>query len=149
MGFSQGATLAHLVSAIARNRDDSASSASKIAERVESHETCLFASLKFAVLVSGFPSRAEAHKPMLSRAAETGEGIPPLAMPSLHVWGEADEVVPPAASRLLASQYICDMRSVLVHERGHIVPTNAVARKAFVDFLSDVATRPPSPSGKL
>ncbi|XP_063148685.1 esterase OVCA2 [Candoia aspera] len=74
---------------------------------------------RFAVLVAGF------------RGPEVGAG--PLLLPSLHVFGEADRVVPAAESRALAARFA--EPALLAHAGGHFVPAGAAQRAAYLGFL--------------
>jgi ribosome-binding ATPase YchF (GTP1/OBG family) len=58
-----------------------------------------------------------------------------LHVPSLHVMGTADAVVPVAASRSLASKF--EGAEVLVHDKGHCLPSAA----AFLDKIADFTRR--------
>jgi pimeloyl-ACP methyl ester carboxylesterase len=106
MGFSQGAVLAHLVAALGLAGNN----------------------VRSAILVSGFPSRAERHERIV-----TG---PPLKMPSLHVWGMADELVPPAASKQLSTMFDSNAgRYIYTHNKGHVFPFDSAGIDAIVGFL--------------
>jgi predicted esterase len=106
LGFSQGAVLAYLVAALRLT----------VGKR-----------MRFAVLVSGFPTRADAYADLI-----TG---PPLCMPSLHVWGGADVLVPPEASDKLSTFFDRRDRVIYTHDGGHLMPFSAAAQRSFVDFL--------------
>ncbi|XP_019366532.1 PREDICTED: esterase OVCA2, partial [Gavialis gangeticus] len=80
--------------------------------------------LRFAVLVAGFPSRAPAHARFYAE---------PLALPSLHVVGHTDAVIPPAWSTELAACFVDPV--VLTHPGGHFVPAAAPQREVYRQFL--------------
>ena len=44
----------------------------------------------------------------------------PLNIPSLHIFGQADQVVPPSSSSDLSSKFINPV--VIHHEQGHCIP---------------------------
>ncbi|KAI0559087.1 Serine hydrolase (FSH1) [Gracilaria domingensis] len=106
LGFSQGATVVSLICAM--------------------REQPVFDSLRFALLFSGFPSRATLHQPLYEIS---------IKVPSLHVWGEQDEIVPPKACEALYERFDSGNRSQYVHQKGHLVPGDAGARRAVSQFL--------------
>uniref|UniRef100_A0A8C8S9T7 Esterase OVCA2 n=1 Tax=Pelusios castaneus TaxID=367368 RepID=A0A8C8S9T7_9SAUR len=105
LGFSQGAALAGLLCALRHGGDPRFP-------------------FRFAVLVAGFCSRAAA----LGRCERE-----PIALPSLHVLGRADRIVPAALSRELAARFV--EPTLLVHPGGHLVPGSAPQRAALLGFL--------------
>ncbi|KAI9188830.1 hypothetical protein H9P43_000252 [Blastocladiella emersonii ATCC 22665] len=96
LGFSQGATLIGLLSALKARFPH-----------------------RFAVCISGFPSRAAAHAALVTPGSVTG-------VASLHIYGKHDEHLGPPAvmeanTRALASLY-ADAPEVLEHPGGHFTP---------------------------
>ncbi|NWH63509.1 OVCA2 Esterase, partial [Geococcyx californianus] len=106
LGFSQGAALAAMVCAL-RARGDPR-----------------FQPVAFAILVAGFASRAPAHGHFYRE---------PIALPTLHVVGDADMVIAAPLSRELARRFVEPV--VLSHPGGHFVPVAAPQKKAYLDFL--------------
>lgn len=105
LGFSQGAALAAMVCAL-RARGD---------PRFP---------ITFAILVAAFASRAPAHDHFYRE---------PIALPSLHVVGDADAVI---AARLSAELAQCFVEPVVItHPGGHFVPVAAPQKEAYLDFL--------------
>ena len=94
LGFSQGASMATRVLHAQRTR----------ATTGPRH------SCRFAILIGGVPP-GEA-------SAATG---PPLAVPSLHIMGEADPFLP--ESRKLEAMYAADARTSLTHQEKHNIPS--------------------------
>lgn len=90
--------------------------------------------LQFGILVSGFPTRAVAHKGLVGPDAE-------VPVPSLHVWGEEDELVPPTASAILFEQFAPSSREKLVHPGGHCVPQKKNERERIVAFVSGLVEK--------
>ena len=88
LGFSQGAVLAGLVAALRTER------------------------LRFAICISGFPSRADAHR-MLTLPGS-------IDLPSLHVYGEKDTWVSRERTRALADCFVGPR--VVSHTGGHYFP---------------------------
>jgi len=107
LGFSQGAILAAAVCCELHRRGAPAP--------------------RFAVLISGFgrpvPRGVEAYPPQA-----------PLPMPSLHIWGLADDHIPGWASETLAGYF--ENPRVYTHPGGHFVPQKAADVDAIKDFLS-------------
>lgn len=105
LGFSQGAALVGILCALKQRGDPRFPFA-------------------FAVLVAGFESRAPDHR--LYYGA-------PIAVPSLHVVGEADRVIAAEMSRELAARFMDPV--ILTHPGGHFVPASAPQKKAYLQFL--------------
>lgn len=105
LGFSQGAALAAMVCALRARGDPRFPVA-------------------FAVLVAGFVSRSPAHGHFYRD---------PIALPTLHVVGEADAVIAAPLSMELARSFVEPV--VLTHPGGHFVPVGAPQKKAYLDFL--------------
>ena len=89
-------------------------------------------SFDFAIAVGGFRSRAPEHEPLF--AARAG-----YELPSLHIMGTSDRIVPAADSRVLAEQFASPV--VLEHAGGHIVPGIPSIRAKVVEFLQEMADR--------
>ncbi|XP_058019890.1 esterase OVCA2 [Ahaetulla prasina] len=103
LGFSQGAALAGLLCAL-RERGDGRFP------------------FGFVLLVAGFP---------VAEAAGAAAGA--LRVPSLHVFGRDDRVIPAAESRALAERFA--RPALLAHDGGHFVPAAAAQRAAYLGFL--------------
>jgi len=58
-----------------------------------------------------------------------------IEIPSLHIMGKTDQVVPVESSQQLASRFVNP--GIFVHEQGHLIPSKADARNLIVDFLTD------------
>ena len=82
----------------------------------------------FGMFVSGFVPR-DRHA-----AAALLAGV--RDVPTLHVFGESDELVTPERSRALADLF--DGASVIVHEGGHMIPSSAHVRTQVLSFLDSV-----------
>ncbi|XP_074119970.1 esterase OVCA2 [Sminthopsis crassicaudata] len=107
LGFSQGAALAALVCALGQAGDPR------------------FPLPRFVILVSGFRPRGPRLSPPLLQA--------PLLLPSLHVLGETDRVIPTQESLELAG---CFSGAVtLSHPGGHFIPAASPQRQAYLKFL--------------
>ncbi|XP_019952578.2 esterase OVCA2 [Paralichthys olivaceus] len=79
---------------------------------------------RFAVLVAGFRSACKEHLRFYST---------PLQIPSLHVFGLEDRVIPDNMSRELLPSF--QQPQVLTHPGGHFVPAASVHRQTYQDFL--------------
>jgi predicted esterase len=111
-GFSQGAALAALLVGLCA-RDGGARPG-------------------FALMAGGFVTRDAAHAPLYAALAQ-----PPV--PSLHLIGRGDGIVPAGASRELASRFVAPL--VLEHDGGHVVAASPAIRCAARGFLEDMAQR--------
>ncbi|XP_068945758.1 esterase OVCA2 [Petaurus breviceps papuanus] len=111
LGFSQGAALAALVCALGQAGDPR------------------FPLPRFVILISGFRPRGPRGAPPFPQA--------PLSLPSLHVLGETDRVIPARESLQLAD---CFLGAVtLSHPGGHFVPAAAPQRQVYLKFLDQFA----------
>uniref|UniRef100_A0A8C3T7G6 Esterase OVCA2 n=2 Tax=Chelydra serpentina TaxID=8475 RepID=A0A8C3T7G6_CHESE len=106
LGFSQGAALVAIVCALKQRGDPRFP-------------------FRFAVVIAGFKSRAAAHRSYYRE---------PIAVPTLHVLGDTDRVIPPGLSRELASHFVDP--AVLTHPGGHFVPASAPQKRAYLEFLA-------------
>ncbi|XP_062816118.1 esterase OVCA2 isoform X2 [Anolis carolinensis] len=105
MGFSQGAALVGILCALCQQGDPRFP-------------------FRFALLVSGFQSKAKPHHVYYDA---------PIAVPSIHIFGENDQVIPAAMSRELAARF--EGPRTLLHPGGHFVPAAGPQRKEYVAFL--------------
>ncbi|PNI23400.1 OVCA2 isoform 1 [Pan troglodytes] len=111
LGFSQGAALAALVCALGQAGDPR------------------FPLPRFIILVSGFCPRGIGFKESILQR--------PLSLPSLHVFGDTDKVIPSQESMQLASQFPGAI--TLTHSGGHFIPAAAPQRQAYLKFLDQFA----------
>ncbi|KAK2828253.1 hypothetical protein Q5P01_019287 [Channa striata] len=79
---------------------------------------------RFAILVAGFRSACKEHQKFYSA---------PLQIPSLHVFGLEDRVIPDNMSRELLPSF--QDAQVLTHPGGHFVPAASAHRQTYQDFL--------------
>ena len=80
----------------------------------------------FAVMIGGFRSDSPMHADIYGTNYE---------LPSLHIMGRNDVVVPIEDSRVLARQFSCPI--VLEHGGGHVVPSDPEVRVGFERFLAE------------
>lgn len=113
LGFSQGATLAALL--------------------------CLDPEpppLKFALFFAAFAPK----DPRVSALFEREPGQK-LLLPTLHVMGKTDALVPMESSKRVSEAFA--KGQVLVHEGGHAVPSGAPERAAVKQFIAEQRAIPP------
>uniref|UniRef100_A0A8D2DU85 Esterase OVCA2 n=1 Tax=Sciurus vulgaris TaxID=55149 RepID=A0A8D2DU85_SCIVU len=111
LGFSQGAALAAFVCALGQTGD------------------LRFPLPRFIILVSGFCPRGLGLKEPILHST--------LSLPSLHVFGDTDRVIPSQESIQLASQFPGAI--TLTHSGGHFIPAAACQRQAYLKFLDQFA----------
>jgi Serine hydrolase (FSH1) len=107
-GFSQGAALTGLLSALR-----------------ESPQAPRGLDFGFAIMVGGFTSFLPQHAHLFPR---------PLTIPSVHVTGHSDGVVPRSDSLKLAGRFADPL--VLEHSGGHVIPANRAVAEPIARFLT-------------
>jgi predicted esterase len=110
-GFSQGAALTGLLAAL---RDS---------ERPP-------LSFEFAIMVGGFTSTMPQHAELFRHK---------LTVPSVHVTGRADVIVPRRDSLLLADRFADPL--VIEHPGGHVIPADRAVTTPIADFLAGFSGR--------
>jgi pimeloyl-ACP methyl ester carboxylesterase len=115
-GFSQGAALASLLVGM-RGPEADASGRKPLA-------------FEFAMMVGGFRSDAPQHADLYASQES-------YALPSLHIMGRGDGVVPIEDSRVLAAQFTSPV--VLEHPGGHVIPGTRAVRDEVRLFLQRMA----------
>jgi acetyl esterase/lipase len=90
----------------------------------------------FAVIVGGYPSIDPDHA--VRYAAQDS-----FAVPSLHIIGRTDSVVPPAKSFDLAAKFSHPV--IVEHSGGHVVASTPTVRTAYREFLNDMLNSRPAP----
>lgn len=114
LGFSQGACVAGVLSAM-----------------LEHGRLPSGISFSFAVLISGFEPRDERYRDICSPQHKITK------VRSLHVVGQADEVVDPSRSLQVADLF--HNPTIVEHDKGHMVPSDKRVRDALKSFmLADV-----------
>lgn len=107
LGFSQGAAMVSLL----------------LGEQEKQSETWF----RFAILVAGFRSRSSPHDALYEKK---------IAIPTLHVFGETDKVIPKDMSEDLL-QYYKDAVT-LQHQGGHFIPAGSQEKKVYLKFLANM-----------
>lgn len=83
---------------------------------------------KFAVLFAGFKSRSSNHDRYYNQKT---------IIPSLHVFGDNDQIILPEKSEELLSFF--DNPKCIRHPGGHFVPASALQKKAYTEFFEAVS----------
>jgi len=81
----------------------------------------------FAMMVGGFNSRDPSHQSLYARKEA-------YDIPSLHIIGQADSIVPPQDSHSLASKFKNPL--ILEHNGGHVVASTSSIQHSASVFLS-------------
>jgi pimeloyl-ACP methyl ester carboxylesterase len=108
-GFSQGAALTGLLAAL-RDHDPS------------------IPQFEFAIMVGGFTSTMPQHAGLFQHK---------LTVPSVHVTGRADTIVPRRDSLLLADRFADPL--VIEHPGGHVIPGESAVTAPIAGFLAGFA----------
>ncbi|EGT46615.1 hypothetical protein CAEBREN_04149 [Caenorhabditis brenneri] len=110
MGFSQGASMVHLLLAKAQLGE------------------IKLPGIKIAIFFSGFLSLSSKHDSLTSLRINN--------LPSLHVFGDADEIVARPKSEKLADQF--DVETIrIAHDGGHLVPAMSKHKETIAGFLRE------------
>ncbi|CAM6039401.1 unnamed protein product [Sphagnum compactum] len=86
---------------------------------------------RFVILCSGFPSPVLQHQQLI----ETGS-VGGIACPSLHIFGRQDRQIGVCKSKQLVELFDANMRMIVEHDSGHIIPTKPQYVQQYVQFLS-------------
>ncbi|XP_044728133.1 esterase GA18864 [Chrysoperla carnea] len=109
LGFSQGASFASLLCYLV----------SKNLTPINFH---------FAILASGFKSGSIPHMKYYGQ---------PICIPSLHIFGENDQIIPKEMSLTLKKEFVSDEFDPIevLHDGGHFLPANSILKPAYIKFL--------------
>ena len=117
-GFSQGAALTGLLTGL-RASDEKVSDETPIA-------------FDFAIMVGGFLSAEPEHQKLYAATDR-------YRIPSIHVIGTSDYVVPSTESRELAARF--EAPEIIEHPGGHVIPALPVVQEKVTAFVTDMADR--------
>uniref|UniRef100_A0A914D279 Serine hydrolase FSH domain-containing protein n=1 Tax=Acrobeloides nanus TaxID=290746 RepID=A0A914D279_9BILA len=109
LGFSQGASMAHLLICLHQRKE-------------------FQRSFKFIILVSAFKSLSSVHNELVK--------IPITGIPSFHVCGLSDEIVFSSRSEDLAHMFSNPNPIIVKHNGGHCIPPMSAVKKELIEFLS-------------
>jgi predicted esterase len=84
----------------------------------------------FAIMAGGFVSREPGHESLYSSKAG-------FELPSLHMMGRSDTIVPMDDSRRLAGRFSAP--TVVEHSGGHVIPSTPAVSAQVADFLDSLA----------
>ncbi|KAJ2159834.1 Ovarian cancer-associated protein 2 [Coemansia sp. RSA 552] len=126
LGFSQGSGMAAVLLALlqAARKPEVLRADAEVAAAVQDLSGC--PELRFAFLFAGF-------YPDLPQFDRLTRGHK-IQIPSLHMVGMTDAIVPRERGEQLAQQAFADAL-LLTHEGGHFVPCNAAWRKQYQAFI--------------
>lgn len=110
MGFSQGAALVAILCALQEQKQEPDFN------------------FRFAILVAGFRSTCSQHQRFYEGRL--------IAIPSLHVFGQDDRVIPEKMSQDLLPVF--DGVQILIHPGGHFIPAASLHRQSYQDFLKKI-----------
>lgn len=85
-------------------------------------------SFKFAIFASAFRSHSSPHQHLYSEK---------IILPSLHVYGEEDQVIQKSMSEEFL-QYFHEPQT-LVHSGGHFIPATGAHKATYITFLENMA----------
>ena len=105
-GFSQGAALTGLLAGLRESQPS-------------------LVQFEFAIMVGGFTSTMPKHAGLFRRK---------IAIPSVHVTGRADTIVPSRDSLLLADRFADPL--VIEHAGGHVIPGHRSVTEPITGFLA-------------
>nr|CAD7568941.1 unnamed protein product [Timema californicum] len=107
LGFSQGAAFVGLLCQLQEMK-------------------CLKFNFNFAIIIAGFVSRCSPHAKYY---------LQKVTIPSMHVCGETDGVIPKEMSQELAAHFQDPL--IVTHPGGHFVPASEPTRHSYISFLQE------------
>jgi len=113
LGYSQGGVLASYLCALASAPD------------ADGNHDLKFG-FKFGIFFCAFKLPAQPYAQVYRQIKE--------AIPTLHVWGQNDPLVPANYSKELAHSF-SPSSVTYSHSGGHVVPSNSPAKEAYLSFL--------------
>lgn len=84
----------------------------------------------FAIMAAGFKSGSLVHMSYYE------EPVTPIAIPSLHIYGESDEIIPTELSEALAECFV--EPKILKHSGGHYFAATTAQRPVYVETFQDM-----------
>jgi predicted esterase len=131
LGFSQGAALAGLLAGLRENQLREIQVHENQVRENQVRQNAGRIGFDFAVMFGGFKNDAPQHAELYRHT---------FALPSVHVIGGADRIIPPPESLELANQFQSPV--VLEHSGGHIIPRDRAVLDGVAQFLDRMCQRP-------
>jgi predicted esterase len=98
--------------------------------------TALQQRFEFAVMVGGFTSFEPQHAALFQRQ---------VTVPSLHVMGAADDIVPMRDSLRLAERFEAPV--IVKHPSGHVIPSDSTITSRIAEFVAERGVVPAAAGG--
>jgi len=111
LGFSQGGAMASLFCAQLQREGTSSP-------------------FKFVIIIAGFVSRSTPHNILYEQ---------PVSLPSLHVYGQTDQVISQDMSEELEKHFTDS--SHIIHPGGHFVPASSAQKTAYWSFIDGINSK--------
>jgi Serine hydrolase (FSH1) len=121
LGFSQGAALTGLLAGLQEN----------LLRQTDPGDPAAAIRFDFAVMIGGFKNDAPRHAELYRHT---------FALPSVHVIGRTDGIIPARESLDLAHQF--ENPVVLEHPGGHVIPNDRAVVDGVVRFLDQMSGEP-------
>ncbi|KAK6166140.1 hypothetical protein SNE40_022903 [Patella caerulea] len=112
LGFSQGAAMVSLLCGLQESDPDSCPK------------------IGFAIMVASFKSHSIPHAYLYEKK---------VTIPTLHVFGDTDKVIPKDMSEDLLPCYLDPV--ILQHPGGHFIPASGPQKKIYLDFLQQMLAK--------
>lgn len=123
LGFSQGASLTSILCAIAEANANN----QPIEIFNKRYQTIRF---NFCLIIAGHKSTQKQHEIFFKNK---------IQMPSFHLYGQTDRVIPSQLSIELSEQFVNP--KVFQHEQGHFIPVNSQTKALFQEFLNEMSEK--------
>jgi hypothetical protein len=123
LGFSQGAACTGLLAGLQGN----------LVRQQAPGDAAAVIRFEFAVMIGGFKNDAPRHAEFYQHR---------VTLPSVHIIGRTDGIIPPVDSLDLASQF--ENAVILEHPGGHVIPDDRGVVEGVVRFLDQVSQAPTS-----
>ena len=132
IGFSQGARFAHLIALLNQFA------------RSQGHAKVPFKGLQSVIQVAGYdrplPENWSSTLEACGCRMEDHSSSINIDIPSLHIWGLTDPLIPPSESQSVMASY--QNPKAHEHEGGHHVPMKTPNIRAYLDFLKQAYPAP-------
>ena len=89
---------------------------------------------KFGIFIGGAPPRDESFFSLYLHPISS-QSLPRIPLPSLHIFGEADKIIPMEKSKALANLF--ENPQIYQHPMGHVIPGGRESRDMFSSFMME------------